>query len=126
MMRAAATSSAAGQLSREFLARLDRLKPGERVRAVLLLSGREGRAGSGRRQSEVERTAAIASMRKPATAALAAIDEILRRHGGERLSDEVSALGSIAVEVGAAGLRELAEQPAIQAVLEDQPVALAR
>lgn len=52
-----------------------------------------------------------------------AIDAILARYGGRRIG-EVTTLGTVAVETTAEGMRMLRATPAVQAVLEDQPLTL--
>jgi len=115
--------SQSSSLSPQFQARLDRLAPDQRVRAVVLLHTRG--AGSGRRQSPSARQEAIAAVRAAAALALPDIDAILEHHGGQRLASEPGALGSIAVETTPAGVLALAALPHVQAILEDQPLSLA-
>lgn len=93
------------------------------VRAVLLVGdaavGRDGQS----RPDTTARRALLARRRAEGEAAVPAIDAILSRHGGRRLG-EVSSLGTVAVETTTEGLRRLRATPAIQAVLEDQPLTL--
>jgi len=65
----------------------------------------------------------IAATRERArTGQFPAIDAILRDNGGRRLGDEPTALGTIAVETTANGVRALAESEHVAAILDDQPV----
>ena len=108
----------------EFMARLDRLKSAEKVRAIVMLHTPDVESSGGRRQNAEERGRAIAAVRKSAEVALPEIDEILRRFGGRRLTDEVDALGTISVEATGAGLSALAGSDHVSVILEDQPVSL--
>jgi hypothetical protein len=107
-------------LSPQFAARLERLAPQQRVRAIVLLRSGEG---NGRRQSKEKRQETIANVRAVANNALGEIDTILERHNGKRLSAP-NALGSIPVETTAAGIHALSHCPLVQAILEDQAIAL--
>ena len=113
------------KISEEFRARLDRLDSGQKISAIVLLRTASTEGRSKRRLSRVERKAAIAAIRKSAEGALVEIDEILGRHGGERLSD-VNALGSILIETIAAGIITLAASENVSAILEDQTISFLR
>jgi len=65
-------------------------------------------------------------MRSSASAALGEIDEILKRFNGRRLSEQPSALGTLAVETTVAGISALTESDHVKAILDDQPIALVR
>ena len=116
-----------GKISSAFSARLARLTPSERLRAVVLLRKPEpGGKSSGVRRSREERQTAISIMRSSASAALGEIDEILKRFNGRRLSEQPSALGTLAVETTVAGISALTESDHVKAILDDQPIALVR
>lgn len=122
-MAVAILSSPTTKISRQFEDRLDRLRGAQKVRAIVLVgAGVSGSAEKTRRQGPAEREQAIRSIREVGATSLSGIDSILERHGGRRLAPEASALGSIPVEVDAAGIRELAEMPAVTAILEDQTI----
>ncbi len=113
-----------GKISPGFAARLDRMAPKQRVRAVLLLdTGVTARNGA-KRQSPVERQRMVEETRRAAEEALGQIDSILRQHGGERLEGGASALGSVPVETTPEGIQALAGSEHIRAVLEDQGTSL--
>ena len=52
------------------------------------------------------------------------MDEVLAKWGGRRLDDEVSALGTVAIEATPAGIKILANLKDVQTVIEDQNVSL--
>lgn len=112
------------KISSEFMARLGRLKPAEKVRAVVMLHTPDAGSTGGRRQNAGERRKAVAAVRKSAESALPEIDEILERFGGRRLTGEVDALGTISVETTGAGVGALADSDHVTVILEDQPVTL--
>ena len=112
------------KISAQFKARLDRLEPQQKVRAIVVLQTKDANAISTRRQSHPERQAAIEAMRKSAEAALIEIDSILERFGGKRLAPVVDALGSIPVETTAVGITALATLKHLKAIIEDQPISL--
>jgi hypothetical protein len=110
------------KISKEFVRRLARLAPYQKVRAIVMLrtDGR-GRAIA-RRGLPGEREATLRAMRQQVESALPEIDHLLDRFGGERLSSGVDALGAVAVETTAAGIRGLTSLRSVRAVLEDQDV----
>jgi hypothetical protein len=112
------------KLSTEFKARLDRLGPQQKVRAIVMLHGKDTGKTPARRQSSAERQAAIESVRKSAEQALVDIDRILECFDGQRLAKSPDALGSISVETTAAGITALASCGHVKAILEDQPISL--
>jgi len=111
------------KLSREFEARLGRLEPGQKVRAVVLLRTNVTPAAG---RSRAARGAVAEAVREAAEQALRDVDGILRRFDGRRLAEGPSVLGAIPVETTAAGIRGLAASDWVQAVLEDQPIAALR
>lgn len=66
------------KISTAFKARLDRMSPREKVRALVMLHLKEGDDVSGRHQSSTKRHAAIDAMRKSAEPALPEIDHVLQ------------------------------------------------
>lgn len=106
------------------MARLDRLKSAEKVRAIVMLHTPDVESSGSRRQNAEERGRAVAAVRKSAEAVLPKIDEILKRFGGRRLTDEVDALGTVSVEATRAGVSALAASDHVSVILEDQPVSL--
>jgi hypothetical protein len=112
------------KISSQFSARLTAAKPMQKVHAVLLLTPPDGE-GPARRPTREERQAQVAKIRDSATEALKQIDEILQQFGGRRISDQPTALGTVAIESTAAGISALAASPHVKAILEDQPIARA-
>jgi hypothetical protein len=112
------------KISPNFTSRLEKLSPNQKVRAIVLLNLESGAEGKTKRLSSAERKAAMESVRQSAQFALPEIDEILQSFEGKRLSDEVNALGSVAVETTAAGIISLAQSDRVKAILEDQPISL--
>lgn len=112
------------KISSEFSARLARLGPRDKVHAFVLL--RTSGTGTSARQSRADRKKAVQAARKSAERALTAIDGILEQHDGRRLARRPNALGSMPVETTAAGIKALASSRWVQAILEDQPIRLAR
>lgn len=110
------------KISTAFSARLDRLGPSEKVRAVVMLHCDQ--KPSGRRQSQKERQAAIETLRQSASEALIGVDDILKRFGGQRLANAPDALGSVPVETTAAGIKALASLENVKVILEDQRISL--
>lgn len=123
-MTHASSVSQKAKISPEFVARLGRLGPAHKVRAIVLLRTEGVKTPTGRRQSRVERRVATKSIRESDGQALTDIDSVLERYDGRRLADGPDALGSIAVETTAAGITALAASDHIKAILEDQPISL--
>ena len=111
------------KISREFATRLERCKPQQKVRTIVLIDVKREEVAAEKPRSRLNRQADIATLRLSAAQALGAIDGILQRFDGKRLA-EVNALGSIPVEVTAEGIFALAESQHVKAVLEDQPISL--
>lgn len=111
------------KISSEFASRLERFAPGRKIRAIVLLDVETDTAGATRRLTSEERQAAMEAARIFAQSALPEIDELLVREDGKRLSEDVSALGSITVEATAQGIAALARLHSVKAILEDQPIS---
>ena len=112
------------KVSSTFSARLAQLKPDRRLRAVLVLRTSNGQlSSSGKRQTRPERQTAVEDNRKAASQAIKDIDRILARFEGRRLSDNPTALGTIAIESTPAGIVELSHSDYVKAILEDQPIS---
>ena len=112
----------AGKISRELTARLRRLAPQQKVRAIILLRFDEPGVAH-RRQSQAERQATIDSVRRSAENALPEIDQILGRFEGKRLTEDIDALGGIPIETVSAGITALATSEHVKAILEDQTIS---
>src|SRR5712692_1091702 len=111
------------KVSREFAARLDQLRPQQKVRAIVLLRTKDAGTAATQRRSRTNRQATIEAVRQSAEQALGEIDSILERFDGRRLAD-VNALGSLPVETTARGIAALAASEHVKAILEDQPISL--
>jgi len=108
-------------ISPQFLERLGRLRPQDKVRAIVVLRTVCPTAAP-RRQSPTDRRAAIEAVREAGEQALQGVDVVLKRHGGKRLADSPSALASVPVETTARGIRALAASRHVKAILEDQAI----
>jgi hypothetical protein len=112
---------AKSKISTTFSARLRRLGQAGTIRAIVLLEHDRTAVSV-----HTDRAQAIDALRESASNALSEIDRILTRFDGRRLADQPNALGYVPVETTAAGLRALAESDHVRAVIEDQPISLAR
>jgi hypothetical protein len=108
------------KISREFSLRLDRLRPRDKVRAIVMLRA-EGN-GVANRLSRAERQAKAEMIIRSAEAALPEIDQILKRFDGHRLAERPNAVGAIPVETTADGVIALAEADCVKTILEDQNI----
>jgi hypothetical protein len=115
-------ASNAAKISPAFDKNLASLAPDVPVRAILVLRSHVPPKTTERRLTREERQERIEAMRRSAQASFGTIDAILHRLGGNRLSDEPTALGTITVETNPAGIFALAATDEVQAILEDQPI----
>jgi|SRR5882672_10997663 len=111
------------KISREFAARLERAKPKQKVRAIILLQAQQTRSAATHPRSRLARQDAVSTIHQSSEQALGEIDRILTRFDGQRLAD-VNALGSVLIEAIPAGISALAESQHVRAILEDQPISL--
>lgn len=111
------------KISREFQARLDHLKPEQKVRAIVMLRTKKAQPVRSNDRSVSNRQAIIDLVRRTAEAALSDIDSILERFNGKRLEGGVSALATISVEATADGIKALAQSEHVKAILEDQAIS---
>ncbi len=113
------------KISPEFAARLERRKPDEMVRAVLMLDTQPPVVGAGRRELRARRSELTEAARRSVQAALEDINKILDQYDGHCLENtNLGALGGIAVETTPAGIKALAERPKVRAIVEDQSISL--
>lgn len=112
----------------EFARRLRQAPPGQIFYAVVLLKPGEQTNPNvsslpidARRRARQEQLRTIPSQ----ATILSEIDQELANHGGRRLS-HVDALGGIAVAGTAEGLKALARNDHVRAIIEDQPITLTR
>ena len=119
----AAANRWSSKLSKEFAARLASTPTHETLHAVVLLDTSEQRSAPVR-QTPRRRRAAIGTLREACRPVLVDMDEILAKRGGRRLDDDVSALGTVAVEATPGVIRILANLKDVKTVLEDQNVSM--
>lgn len=110
------------KISREFAARLSRLGPQQKVRAIVLFRLKDAKKPTSQRQSRADRQAAVEAMRESTKQALGDIDNILKCFGGHRLAKSPDALGSVSVETTAGGVNALAASEWVKAIMEDQAI----
>lgn len=110
------------KLNPEFAARLTQLAPHQKVQVVVLLQSKGAENLNGKRQSRLERQATIQSLRESAVQSLANINEIIQHFEGKLLTDYPDALGSIPIEITAAGIDALAKSNDVKAVMEDRSI----
>lgn len=122
-MRHTAETAQPPKISREFTARLDRLKPDQKVRAIVMLDIGAAKTAGGRR-TRGERNQVVSAIRETAEAALPDLDGMLERFAGRRLAAHADALGCVPVEATVRGIVALASLDHVKAILEDQPVSL--
>ncbi len=112
------------KISPEFGARLSRLDPQQKIRAIVLLETGQPRRATSRRQTYDERQAAIAHMREATHHAMGKLNRLLQNFDGHPLAQAPDTLGSVPVELNAAGIAALAALPWVKAILEDQDIHL--
>lgn len=110
------------KISPEFATRLIHLEPQQKVRVIVLLQVQNAENSIEKRQLRTERQAAIKAVRESAEQALENIGAIIQRFDGQKLAEHPDLLGSIPVEITAAGVNALAESDAVKAVIEDQAI----
>ncbi len=114
------------KISPTFSARLARLGPREKIRALVLpaqppLSDRDENLSRAACRED-----AAASVAAQSDAVYTAIDSRLDADGGRRLSQNPNRLGFVLVEATAMALHRLAALECVSAILEDQPLHLIR
>ncbi|UCC31432.1 MAG: hypothetical protein JSU86_03980 [Phycisphaerales bacterium] len=117
-------SSRNPKISAAFSARLAKLAPEQKLRVIVMLANGPSRKSSGRRLTREQRRRAMEKTQATADGALRAVDRILERFDGKRLAKRADALGCVAVETTAAGIRALADAPEVESILEDQQIGL--
>ncbi len=121
-MQRTATTAPPSKISREFTARLDRLTPDQKVRAIVMLDIGAAKAAGGRR-ARGERAETVTAIRETTEPALPDLDSVLQRFAGRRLAAHADALGCVPVETTAAGILALALLDHVKAILEDQQIS---
>lgn len=110
------------KLNPEFAARLNQLAPDQKIRVIVLLQVEETANLNRNRQLWIERQAAIQSVQISAAQSLANIDCIIQHFDGRSLVDHPDLLGSLPIEINAAGVNALTKSDAVKAVMEDRSV----
>ncbi len=110
------------KVSREFAVRLERLKPDDKVRAIVMLDTSEGRGVLKKRPTKTARRASIKNTRQSVAKILPDIARILRQHHGRRLKSDIDVLSAVPVITTAAGIEALTASSHVRAILEDQPL----
>jgi len=110
------------KISPEFATRLNHLEPQQKIRVIVLLQVKDPENRTGKRRSQLERQAVIKNVQKSAQQSLANIDGIIQRFAGRSLVDHPDLLGSIPIEITAAGVNALAQSQSVKAIIEDQSI----
>lgn len=110
------------KISPEFAARLTQLEPQEKVHAIVLLQVKEDENNTGKRPSRIERQANMKALQESAKYSLETIDGIIKLFDGHSLVEHPDLLGSIPIEIAAAGINALVKSDAVKAVIEDQTI----
>ncbi len=119
------------KISPEFGARLEHLKPQQKIRAVVMLETNRPEGGGtlshppsapARRQTLDERRAAIARIQQAAQCSLEEIRPILEAFHAHLLAPSPDAVGAVPVEIDAAGIPVLAQSSRVRTILEDQEI----
>ena len=121
-MRAAANRWSS-KLSKEFAARLASTPAHETLLAVVLLDTSD-QCSASFRQTPRQRRTVIGTLREACRPVLVDMDKILAKWGGRRLDDDVSALGTVAVEATPGVIKILANLKDVKTVLEDQNISM--
>jgi hypothetical protein len=90
------------------------------VQVVVLLATQPEPRLMGQRQSPTTRKATAHAPKQSAQQSLANLDPLLQDFGGHPLKPEPDGLGSISIEISAAGVAALARSKLVKAVMEDQ------
>lgn len=122
--------SGLSKISPEFGARLERLTPQQKIRAVVMLETERSPSAPGgalpqapaRRHTPAERQVAIARIRSAAQHSLEEIRPILEAFHAHLLAPAPDALGAVPVEIDAAGILALAQSSRVRTILEDQEI----
>ena len=111
------------KIGSRFAETLGHLRPGQMVRAIILLRSSNPPGVVARRGSAHQRRLAVEAARRASEPGLREIDKILERHKGTCLAAHGDVLGSIPVETTPAGISALTSSEHVKAILEDQPIS---
>jgi hypothetical protein len=108
------------KISPVFAARLKRLKPQEKVSAIVMLDTGEPTRDLKKRPTKTARQAVLKKTREYVKEILPDIDRVLRQHRGKRLKSEIDGLSAVPVITTAAGINALISSQHVKAIIEDQ------
>ena len=109
------------KISKVFAERLLKLKPTQKVRAIVMLRTKPDEISPPSRKNRQEKIKAI---QKGSEAALTDLEQILKKYEGAKLTPLPDALGSIPVETTSTGIFAIADSEHVSAILEDQGISL--
>ena len=112
------------KISGEFSAKLRQLSENEEISAIVVVKIEMPSERASRRELRSKRNEMILEVKNSAQMALGAIDKILAKHDGKRVSEDVNSLGYIVVKTTAAGIFSLASSGCVKSIMEDQQVVL--
>lgn len=116
--------SEGSKISPQFQRRLENLRPGQRITAIVVTKGPAFEA-TGERPTREQRQVRISERQKTTKRMQSAIASLLAKgNQGEVPEQNPGTLGSIVVHATAEGLTRLAAEPNVEAILEDQKVHL--
>ena len=109
------------KISPEFATRLTQLEPQQKIRVIVVLKVTKTE-NPAQRQSRQERKAAMQALRESAEEAFNNIRVIIEKFNGKLLRESPDLLGSMPIEINAAGVNALAASDFVKAVIEDQAI----
>jgi len=112
-----------GKIGPEFLNRLNRLDPEQKIRIIVMLfiGGKKTR---NKRLTHAKRSEKMKDILKLSQKAIFEIDHTLEKYGGQKLASKPNALGSLPIEITVSGVNALASLKEVKAIMEDQPISL--
>ena len=105
------------KISPQFAARLERLKPDDKVRAIIMLKTANTRDAVTKRPTKKARRATLKQTQESVDNILPDIDRILKRHHGRRLESKITALSAVPVITTAAGIDALTGSEHVKAII---------
>ena len=112
------------KISPQFQRRLEDLKPGQMITAIVVTKG-PAFEDTGERPTRGQRKVRISERRETTERMQLTVASLLAEENqGKVLEQNLGALGSIVVYATAEGLRKLAAEPNVEAILEDQKLRL--
>ncbi len=109
-------------ISPQFAARLANMKSTEPMQVVVVLDVSRGKPQGGARISVKRRKALAKKTRSIANSLLPAIDAVVEKFNGQRVSKSADSLGCIVIKLTPSGIRAVAALDDVRAVMEDQPI----